>query len=220
MSAVWCMWTKTRTRVATAFLAGLFVVASCDHKTKDPVESRQSLSRTEHRLFLAPVGDAKRELIAELATALQSELCIPVEVREIGFSSSLREELKAPGQVDADMILDDMWSRIYKKDHEGYLAVTSKDLRAPGLRFCFGLSTNDGVAVLSYARFETNATHDLLLERTLKQALSSTGLMFDLPRCEDQLCARAFPNSVYEHDLKGALCEVCKRQFDDLFHSD
>ena len=44
------------------------------------------------------------------------------------------------------------------------------------------------------------------------------GHLFGLQRCSDPTCPRAYPNSLDEHDAKGAiLCGQCRDGFDRLF---
>jgi predicted Zn-dependent protease len=51
-----------------------------------------------------------------------------------------------------------------------------------------------------------------LLERTVKQAISSTFFILDIPRCTSPACARAYPHNLVEHDQKtDALCQDCQR---------
>lgn len=106
----------------------------------------------------------------------------------------------------------------------GYLGVTKLDLYANQNRFVFGMAENGmNCGVLSYWRYtsslaEEPPNRDRLRERTLKQALSSTGLLFGLPRCTEPTCARAYANGLTEHDSKQAkLCSVCVEAFAKRF---
>jgi predicted Zn-dependent protease len=52
----------------------------------------------------------------------------------------------------------------------------------------------------------------------LKQALSSTGLLFGLQRCINPTCARAYANGLTEHDAKQPkLCAACDEAFAKRF---
>jgi len=65
--------------------------------------------------------------------------------------------------------------------------------------------------VMSTLRFELGAKKARLIERAAKQALSSTGFVLGIKRCEGKECARAYPASLEEHDQKpGSLCAVCR----------
>ena len=107
---------------------------------------------------------------------------------------------------------------------KGYLGVTALDLFSNESRYVFGsaaIGANYGV--FSYRRY-TSLVNDeppdreRLAIRALKQALSSTGFLFGLVRCTDPTCARAYANSLPEHDAKEAkLCSQCKKAFRDRF---
>lgn len=106
----------------------------------------------------------------------------------------------------------------------GYLAVTPVDLYANDSRYLFGLAAiGANCGVFSYHRFTSAIVadppnRDRLKERALKQALSSVGLMFGLPRCTDPTCARAYPNSLNEFDAKQLkLCLQCQEGFAKRF---
>lgn len=108
----------------------------------------------------------------------------------------------------------------------GYLGITKLDLYENESRFVFGsaaIGANCGV--LSYRRYESSLVDEppdrtRLKQRTLKQALSTTGLLFGLPRCTDPTCARAYANSLPEHDAKQlTLCSACQEGFAQRFRS-
>lgn len=108
----------------------------------------------------------------------------------------------------------------------GYLGVTKMDLYGGESRFVFGLAAQGGnCGLISYHRY-TSALADeppnrhRLGERTLKQALSSVGLLFGLPRCTDPTCPRAYANGLIEHDAKQSnLCAACQQGFAKRFGS-
>lgn len=105
----------------------------------------------------------------------------------------------------------------------GWLAITSADLFTGNTRYVFALSSpQENTSVMSYLRF-TSAVVDQppnssrLAERTFKQALSSAGFAFGIPRCDSPRCARSYANSLEEHDAKGStLCAACAKGFEQL----
>ena len=106
----------------------------------------------------------------------------------------------------------------------GYLCVTSLDLFSDQSRYVFGSAViGANHAVFSYRRYLGSINDEppdrvRLAARALKQALSSTGLLFGVPRCSDPTCARAYANSVPEHDAKQTkLCSECSKGFRDRF---
>ena len=108
----------------------------------------------------------------------------------------------------------------------GYLGVTKLDIFANESRYVFGLAALRGnTGIISYQRYTAGLldeppNRDRLKERSLKQALSSIGLMYGLPRCTDPTCARAYANSLAEHDAKQLkLCTECQQAFAKRFAS-
>jgi len=89
--------------------------------------------------------------------------------------------------------------------------------------FVFGMAYNGGSAgVMSVARFTAGFNQDSphrprLMNRLLKQALSSYGQMLGAVRCRNPECARSYPHSLAEHDAKSAdLCSPCRTGFELL----
>jgi predicted Zn-dependent protease len=110
--------------------------------------------------------------------------------------------------------------RPFQHDRVYFLAITRPDTFAKGANYVFGLSkNNDHYAVMSYRRFTADfwkaaPNRERLLERAVKQAMSSVGFMPGVPRCTSPTCARAFPNSLAEHDAKSLnLCPACSNGF-------
>ncbi len=127
-------------------------------------------------------------------------------------------------QRDAEELLTNMQTGLQTGpgSRRGYLVVTTMDLFSKENRFVFGLAGGN-TGIFSYRRF-TAALADgppdrgRLGERALKQALSSSGLLFGLPRCTDPTCSRSYANSLDEHDAKQIrLCTQCKTQFQARF---
>lgn len=102
------------------------------------------------------------------------------------------------------------------------LGVTKLDQFAKGTNYVFGLSGQGG-GIMSYARFRAEFEDEppdrkRLLNRTLKQALSTAGFLFGAPRCTSPDCARAYPNSLKEHDAKSDdVCSACKEALEKTF---
>ena len=100
---------------------------------------------------------------------------------------------------------------------KGYLAVTDEDLFEGESRFRFG-GALPGHGVISLRRFTSDFTQEdqnrpRLVQRTLKQALSSANFILGIPRCGNPDCARAYPNSLQELDQKpDVLCPLCRER--------
>jgi predicted Zn-dependent protease len=135
-----------------------------------------------------------------------------------GFRAAL-EALQQTGQYDAERLLTEL-----KQTHplspagpvKGYLGVAEADLFTRDYNFLYGWGGR-GYAVMSYHRYTAAFNQEppnrpRLLERTVKQAISSTFHLLDIPRCTSPTCVRAYPHSLVEHDQKtGQLCPDCRR---------
>lgn len=129
-------------------------------------------------------------------------------------------------QWDADQLQANLIQAVapYRRKNIGYLGITSADIYANDYNFLFGWSTPSG-AVVSYRRFTAEFNDEVpnqerLVKRTLKQCLSSTGHLYGVKKCTNPQCARAYPNSLAEHDAKKeTLCSECREAFKAVFDS-
>ena len=87
--------------------------------------------------------------------------------------------------------------------------------------YLFGATEDDKYfGVISAHRFraafnEEPPKRDRLEERLLKQSLSTIGFLLGVPRCSTPECARAYPQSLAEHDQKpSTLCAQCREGFE------
>jgi predicted Zn-dependent protease len=122
--------------------------------------------------------------------------------------------LENSGQYDVER-LKTMLGRTFKLSDEkpikGYLGITEGDIYADDYNFLFGQATT-GFAVMSYHRFRAAFNNETsnrkrLLNRTLKQAISSSFFILGIKRCTTPTCARAYPHSLDEQDRKEI--EIC-----------
>ncbi len=149
-------------------------------------------------------------------------------IRKLNFkflvkTTDLKEVESNHFQYDIDMQIRQMIKDIYPDNastkNKVFLGVTNEDLYAKGINFTFGGSLMN-YGLISYKRFSSDFTkeHDnrpRLIERLLKQAMSTTNFLLGVPRCQSSYCVRAYPHSLQEHDEKSsALCEICKRNLD------
>lgn len=100
----------------------------------------------------------------------------------------------------------------------GILAVTSSDIYSGDYNFLFGWGHPD-ISIMSYNRFvRDNAGRSTEIKRTVMQAFSSTGYLIGIPRCTVPTCARAYPHSLEEHDMKDdILCDECKNNLIEAY---
>ena len=101
------------------------------------------------------------------------------------------------------------------------LGITPCDLFGGTSNYLFGAaSTGKFLGVVSLHRFraafnDEAPKRERFTERLLKQSLSTIGFMLGVPRCNTPECARAYPQSIAEHDQKPAtLCPTCRAGFE------
>jgi predicted Zn-dependent protease len=145
-------------------------------------------------------------------------LAVP-EKEFIQFCEQLAEEEKQ-GQRDASRLIVNLRRHFSLKsdDHiKGYLGVTEEDIYSEDFNFLFGLGS-PGFAVMSYHRFssdfdQSKPNRPRLVLRSVKQCISSSFHIFEIPRCTMPTCARAYPNDLEEHDRKNnEICSGCKKR--------
>ncbi len=145
--------------------------------------------------------------------------------RQRGESEAFRDtftQLATAGQYDTGKLLATLKLELPPPTPplRGYLGVTGADLFAPGTHFVFGSAT-PGFGIMSSFRFFEGANGmpldaKTVEERAIKQAISSTFFLLNIPRCTSAGCVRAYAHSLEEHDRKGmVLCEWCRRQLQD-----
>jgi predicted Zn-dependent protease len=101
------------------------------------------------------------------------------------------------------------------------LGVAPFDLFGGTSNFLFGAGATGGfLGVVSLHRFraafnDEPPKRERLNDRLLKQSLSTLGFMIGVPRCTTPECARAYPQSLAEHDQKPSkLCRQCQVEFE------
>ena len=139
------------------------------------------------------------------------------------FDLDIRRSKTNAWQWDAEKLLQRVARRVQGCGRSGvfFLGVTEADLYTGDNNFLFGTALNGGpAAIVSARRFYAGANdepprRERLCARLLKQSLSSLGFMLSVPRCTSPDCARAYPNSLVEHDAKtDRLCAACKAGFE------
>ena len=146
---------------------------------------------------------------------------------EAQLDAYLKDAIGKDNQWDANELLSVLIAGVnpFRRTNAAYIGIVPVDVYANYYNFLFGWGNNLG-HIISYRRFSAvfnNETpnQDRLDKRMEMQCLASIGYVFGLPRCSDPTCARAYPNSLQEHDAKtGALCSECRNGFRKLFGQD
>jgi archaemetzincin len=176
-----------------------------------PADSRKPRGET---LDIIPFGDVDRFPLDYLLLGLQVRFGRPVEILA---DQPLPDEAFEPtrGQWLAREILRSLTPR---PGAWRTLALVGVDLYAPGLSFVFGEADPTGRrAIFSLERLRPEhagepADRELLLGRSLKEAVHEIGHTLGLAHCRDRFCVMRFSNSLADTDLKrDSFCERCRR---------
>lgn len=124
------------------------------------------------------------------------------------------------GQRNADRLISELKAKFYTNEDRGvvgFLGITEADIYSGDNNFLFGWA-QPRFGVMSYCRFKADFNKEReyrprLVERAVKQGISSTFYILGIPRCNTAMCARAYPHNLEEQDLKKTeLCNWCKEQ--------
>ncbi|MDD5523453.1 MAG: hypothetical protein PHI84_21765 [Kiritimatiellae bacterium] len=139
------------------------------------------------------------------------------------FDTGMRQLAQAPKQWDMDDLFRNLKAAVqpFRKEKVYFMGVANLDAYMNQSNFIFGSAENNGHhALITYRRFTAdfngeNMNRRRLVERTLKQVLSSLGFMLGVERCSTPTCARAYPHNLSEHDAKSRdLCPACRSGFE------
>ncbi len=190
------------------------------------------LSETLENLILGNSPEALANTLAYLGIAFDDlednetkEFFVKNVFLNSGYTEADWEQLKAQYEMQYDaneLIVQVLDNCTTESDCLGILAVTGKDIYSgsPNNNFLFGLSS-ENVSVMSVNRFIKGETDKVLAaKRAIMQAFSSTGYIIGIPRCSTPLCARAYPNSLDEQDMKNdVLCPSCVQSINEVYAS-
>jgi archaemetzincin len=176
-------------------------------------------------IHLLPLGNADREMVAQLRHPLHNIFSATVEEADLAVDlEPFYDEQR--GQYNSTDIL------LWLKEHvsaalrpaapcEGprYLAVCAPDLFTPILTFVFGEAEFNGrVAIVSYYRLRNElyglaSDPDLLFDRLLKESVHELGHTAGLVHCRSPRCVMRSSTSAEEIDLKdAAFCAACDQR--------
>jgi archaemetzincin len=172
------------------------------------------------RLYLLPVNAPEEMVVEELERRLQQvlgweirrDVSLPIPVSAF---NAVRNQYEALHLMRAIM-------EVLRNDAVRVLAITEEDLSIPMLTFVFGQAQLGGrIALMSLARLRSEyygmpANNELLMIRTMKEALHELGHTFGLVHCPTPTCVMALANNIQQVDDKGVdFCGGCKVLFQD-----
>lgn len=168
-------------------------------------------------IYFAAINGYRPDWAGGLPTRLEQCLPFPMHRLNIDFDLNL---FYAPerNQYHSTLILAQLLK--YLPTNEGkIIGITSVDLYIPVLTFVFGESQLGGSgAVVSTYRLRNEyyglpRDNDLLLQRTVKEAMHELGHAFGLIHCRDYECVMNSSTYVEDIDLKqDKFCQVCQKE--------
>ena len=132
-------------------------------------------------------------------------------------------------QWDASPFMQDLYTKLMREKLDlgaGILVLfTECDLYSEQSNFLFGTAaTSRRVCLVSSARFTADfnqepTRRERLVSRLYKQCLCGIGFSLGVPRPTDPTSARAYPDSLMQHDAKSEyMSEACIRGFEEALH--
>src|SRR5262245_21136670 len=158
-------------------------------------------STSKPTIALAIIGDAPRDVIAELTPILRETFgAAVVAAPRLALPASSWNESRR--QYLSTKLLDALASA-KRPEWERLLGIADVDLYVPDLNFVFGeADSRRGVAVFSLARLRAGADEALFLRRGATEAIHELGHTYGLSHCDKPTCVMWFSNTLAESDRK------------------
>ena len=165
-------------------------------------------------IFIAPIKFYStlllQNLVAELSKRFSSSIhVIDLKINLDDFFSIDRKQYFST-QIIAEAI------KVTEEFNGKIIMLTDVDIFVPALTFIFGEAQLDGKhSILSVCRLHEEfysgiSNENLLIERTIKEALHELGHCYGLRHCIDWDCVMHSSNGIEEVDIKGnTFCRKC-----------
>lgn len=184
----------------------------------------KNITKLQHRMLVKEVGLTDDKL----KSPAYQESYIKAYLKKLGREGERAQkrfkdnvmQMHKEGQYNFTRLVEelhDVFPFDKSRTIKSYIGVTPKDIHSEKSSSQYGISIGS-YGMISYFHFAGRRNRERpnrprLIDRLLKQALSSVNFTFSIPRCSTPYCARAFPHSMREHDAKSdELCPVCKER--------
>ena len=165
-------------------------------------------------IFLAPIKFYSTLLLQDLVTELSKRFSYRIHVINLKINLDNFYSIDRKQYFSTQIIAEAM--KLTDEFNGKIIMLTDVDIFVPALTFIFGEAQLNGKhSILSVCRLHEEfysgiSNENLLLERTIKEALHELGHCYGLRHCIDWDCVMHSSNGIEEVDIKGStFCRKC-----------